>query len=128
MNFVLVPHINSPKIFLLVLKLNLFVAKLFSKTFFLFIQVQEDLYIAIQFSLLFIFDDLFNLSLLDHILSPVLLEHPIFFLDFLFHLRLQLSKLLSLFSNMFMHSELHLVEILLIDFPSLPKSEAILSL
>ena len=128
MNFVLVPYINSPKIFLLVLKLNLFVAKLFSKPFFLFIQVQEDLYIAIQFSLLFIFDDLFNLSLLDHILSPVLLEHPIFFLDFLFHLRLQLSKLLSLFSNMFMHSELHLVEILLIDFPSLPKSEAILSL
>jgi len=128
MNFVLVPYINSPKIFLLVLKLNLFVAKLFSKPFFLFIQVQEDLYIAIQFSLLFIFDDLFNLSLLDHILSPLLLEHPIFFFDFLFHLRLQLSKLLSLFSNMFMHSELHLVEILLIDFPGLPKSEAILSL
>ena len=86
MNFVLVPHINSPKIFLLVLKLNLFVAKLFSKTFFLFIQVQEDLYIAIQFSLLFIFDDLFNLSLLDDILSPLLLEHPIFFFDFCFHL------------------------------------------
>ena len=82
--------------------------------------MQEDLNITIKLSLLFILDNLLNLSLLYNILSLLLLDHVILLLNFLFHFMLQFSELLSLLPDVLMHSELHLVQILLIDLPGFP--------
>ena len=128
MYFVLVPDIDSFEILFFVLKFNLFVTELLTQTLFFFIKMQEDLNITIKLSFLLILYNLLDLSLLHHILSFLLLEHLCLFLNFLFHLSFQFSELLSLLADMLMHSELHLVQILLIDLPGLPKGQSILSL
>ena len=116
----LMPYIYSFKIFFFVLELNLFVTQLLSETFLFLVQVQENLYVSVQLSLLFIFDNFLNFSLLDHILPLLFLNDINFLLNFLFYLSFQFSELLGLLSNVLMHPQFHLIQILLVDFPGLP--------
>ena len=75
------PHVHPLQILLFVLKLYLFVAKLLSKAFFLLVQMEENLDVAVQFRLLFGFDDLLDLSLLHHILSLLFVNCFYLFVD-----------------------------------------------
>lgn len=120
MDFVLMPNIDSLQILFFILQLNLFVTELFTKTLLLFIQVQEHLNIAIQLRFLFIFNNLLDFSLLDDILPLLILDHVGFLVHLLFDFCLQFSELLGLLTDVFMHSKLHLIQVLLVYFSCFP--------
>jgi hypothetical protein len=75
---------------------------------------------------LFGFDDLLDLSLLYHILCLFIVDSFYLFVYLYFDFGFQFSELLSLLSDVLMHSQLHFIEVLLIDFTSLPHGQTLL--
>jgi len=122
-----VPHVHTLQVLLFVLKLYLFVAKLLSKAFFLLVQMEENLDVAVQLRLLFSFDDLLDLSLFHHILSLLFVNCFYLFVNLYLDFSFQFSELLSLLSDVLVHSQLHFVEVLLVYFTSLPHGKTLLS-
>ena len=88
--------------------------------------MQEHLDVSIEFGLLLTFDDLFDLPLLDNILCLLIMDCFDLLLHLYFNLGLEFSELLGLLSDVLMHPQLHLVQILLIDLSSFPHGEALL--
>jgi len=125
-DFVMMPHIDSFEIFLFVLQFYLFVAQLFPESFFLLVQMQEYLYVAIELCLLLVLDDLLYISLLGHLLFFLGQQQTIFFIDLMLHLFLQLSELLSLLLDVLMHSQFHLIQVLFVYLPRFPKCQSLL--
>ena len=83
MNFVLVPHVDPFEILLFVLQLHLLVAQLSSQALLLFVQVQEDLDVAIKLSFLLILDDLLDVPLFHYLLFLLLSDHKLLIYYFL---------------------------------------------
>lgn len=128
MNFVLVPHVDPFEVLLFVLQLHLLITQLSSQSLLLFVQVQEDLDVAIKLSFLLILDDLLDVPLFHYLLFLLFADECVLFTHFMSHLCLELTEFLRLLLNMLMHPQLHLVQVLLVDFPGFPKRQALLSL
>ena len=83
--------------------------------------MQEYLNISVKFSLLLILNYLFDFSLLHDVLLLFFEDCLRLFANFYFDLRFKFSEFLGLFANVFMHSEFHLVEVLLVNFSGFPQ-------
>lgn len=128
MNFVLMPHVDPFEILLFVLQLHLLIAQLLSQSLLLFVQMQENLDVTIKLSFLLILDDLLDISLFHDFLSLLFVNERVLFIHFMSHLCLELTEFLCLLLDVLMHPQLHLVQVLLIDFPGFPKRQALLGL
>ena len=106
------------------LQLHLLVTKFATQRPLLLVQVQEHLDVSVKLRLLLILYNLLDFSLLHDLLLLVLqqliLLHGHLILDFL----LDVSELLSLLANVLLHSDFHLLQILLINFSCFPEAEA----